>query len=386
MKITAVRATPVNIPYRKPARMSVGTSEYSTRTIVEIETDAGVTGLGDASYSFAAGVIEREFAPALLGLDPRAVSLLRRYCLPDHLDFGTPLLKARLAAWGGIDIALWDVAAQADQVPLYQMLGGALRERAPFVAYSYSTSDAENVPQAMSATAREAIETSASLIFEFKVGVHPLEVDIDTVKAVHEALAGRAQVAIDANMALEADEARALLREVGPLLENFEEPVASLRDMNQLAEEFDVHVSAHCSDVDTMRAYPRVDAVPTLDACGGISGVRRLAEQLGVADRRVWVRSHAESGIGWAAIVHLGMSLRQLARPAQSLMALCREDLILGERWDVCNGGVRAPSVPGLGVTLDRAALGACHELYREHGEIQAFAPALRRSQAASGQ
>src|ERR1700722_1007827 len=109
MKITAIHATPVNIPYRNPARMSAGTMEHSTRTIIEVQTDAGLTGLGDASYAFAAAVIEREFAPALVGLDPLAGTLLKRHCLPDHLDFGTPLLKARLAAWGGVAIARWDL-------------------------------------------------------------------------------------------------------------------------------------------------------------------------------------------------------------------------------------------------------------------------------------
>jgi glucarate dehydratase len=125
-----------------------------------------------------------------------------------------------------------------------------------------------------------------------------------------------------------------------------------------------------------------VDSVPTLDACGGITGVRRLAQRLGVAGRRVWVRSHAESGIGWAAIVHLGMATPELHRPAQSLMDLSVEDLILGDRWDVRGGGVRAPAQPGLGVALDRTALEACRELYREFGEVQAFAPPLKRAAA----
>ena len=76
-------------------------------------------------YAFAAGVIEREFAPGLVGLDPLRAPSLRRYCLPDHFDFGTPLLKARLAAWGGIDIALWDLIGKAAGVPVYELLGGA---------------------------------------------------------------------------------------------------------------------------------------------------------------------------------------------------------------------------------------------------------------------
>jgi glucarate dehydratase len=379
MRITSVRATPVNIPYLNPARMSVGTSEYSTRTIIEVRTDAGLTGLGDASYAYAAAVIEREFGPALEGLDPFTSPELKRYCLPDHLDFGTPLLKARLAAWGGIDIALWDLKAQAAGRPLYELLGGAIRERAPFVSYSYSPPNADRVPQVMVNIARQAIELSGSGIFEFKVGVHSLEADIETIMAVYETLVGKAQVAVDANMAFSYDGARALLREVGPLLENFEEPVPSLKQMQELASEFNVRTSAHCTDFDTIIAYPRVDVVPTLDACGGITGVRSLAQTLGAIGRRMWMRSHAESGIGWAAIVHLGMSMPELERSAQSLMDLCAEDLILGDRWDVRLGGVRAPPAVGLGVTLDRAAFEACHALYLEHGEVQAFAPALQR-------
>ncbi len=380
MRITAVRATPVNIPYLNPARMSVGTSEYSTRTIIEVRTDTGLTGLGDASYAFAAAVIEREFAPALEGLDPLIGPALKLYCLPDHLDFGTPLLKARLAAWGGIDIALWDLKAQAAGVPLYELLGGAVRERAPFVSYSYSPPDADGAPQVMANIARRAVESDGSDIFEFKVGVHSLETDIDTIIAVYETLAGAAQVAVDANMAFSYDGAGALLRETGSLLENFEEPVPSLKQMQELASEFNVRTSAHCTDLDVMMVYPLVDAVPTLDACGGITGVRRLAQTLGATGRRVWMRSHAESGVGWAAIVHLGMSMPELERPAQSLMNLCAEDLILGDRWNVRSGGVRAPPAAGLGVRLDRAALEACHALYLKHGEVQAFAPALRRT------
>lgn len=166
---------------------------------------------------------------------------------------------------------------------------------------------------------------------------------------------------------------------MAPLLENAEEPVASLAQMQQLASEFNVNVSAHCADLDTVLAYPRVGVVPTLDAAGGISGVRRLAQVLGACGRRVWLRSHAEAGIGWAAITHLGMSTPELNRPAQSLMDLIAEDLVLGERWDVRQGGVRPPEIPGLGVSLDRTALRACHERYLKQGEVMAFPPAVSR-------
>jgi len=380
MKISSIRATAVNIPLRRRAVMSAGVNDHSTRTIIEIETDSGIAGLGEASYAFAAEVIEKEFAPALIGLDPSDAAVLKRHCLPDALDYGTPLLKVRLAAWGGLDLALWDVLGKAAGLPIYKLLGGGVRERAPFTAYAYSPPDATTAPSAMAKIARDAITATGASIFEFKIGVHSTRVDIDTIIAVHEALDGTADIAVDANMGMTYANARFLLREVAPLLENLEEPVASLDQMERLASDFNVNVSSHCTDVGTLLRYPRIDVVPTLDACGGITGARRLAQVVGGLGRRVWLRSHAEAGIGWAAITHLGMSTLELVRPAQSLIDLIADDLIVGDPWLVRDGGVRAPDTPGLGVSLDRKALEECHTRFRKLGEIPAFPAALHHS------
>ena len=356
MRITAIRATPVNIPYRSPARMSAGTSEHSTRTIIEIDTDAGLTGLGDATYAFAAGVIEREFAPASGDSDPPPTRPQGRLGRIDRTCSSRPGRRCT-NSWA-------ERGASAHPSCLCLLLPPA----------------AGRPPERMAGIARKAIELTGADIFEFKIGVHDLEKDIGTIVAVHAALPGRAQIAVDANMALSSDDARKLLCEVAPLLENFEEPVASLREMDELAAQFGVPTSAHCTDLDTMLAYPHVDMVPTLDACGGISGVRELAQILGATGTpRVGAVARRERH-------RLGGDRAprderpQLHRPAQSLMDLCAEDLVLGERWDVRQGGVRAPFAPGLGVSLDRAALRACHSLYLEHGEVQAFPPALRRA------
>jgi glucarate dehydratase len=373
MKITAIHATAVNIPYRSAALMSAGSVDHSTRTIIEVETDCGIVGLGDASYAYASEVIKREFAPMLLGLDPLDIAALKRCCLPDALDHGTPLLKARLAAWGGLDIAFWDILGKAAGLPVYQLLGGAIRAQAPFAAYAYTVADAADAPAAMAAIAREAIDRSGSSIFEFKVGVHSTRVDIETVVAVHQAVNGRAQIAVDANLGMTYSNARTFLREVSPLLENIEEPVDSFEQLERLGLDFNVGVSSHCADIPTALRYPRLDVVPTLDASGGITGVRRLAQTLGSLGRRVWLRSHAETGIGWAAAVHLGMSTLELLRPAQSLHDLIAEDLIVGEPWFVRNGGVKAARTPGLGVSLDREALKECHGRFQRMGEVAAF-------------
>jgi glucarate dehydratase len=375
-QIKRITATPVNLAYRNIPVMTCGAIATSTRTIIEIETSNGLIGLGEASYAPAAAIIEREFAAAILGLDATDHALIKRHCLPRHLDFGTPGLKLRLAAWGGLEIALWDLLGKIAGLPVYRLLGGACRARAPFVAYAYASPRKEDAIEKMIDRALRSIDESGASIFEFKVGVHPVDVEIDMVKAVHAAMGGRARIAVDANMGWTVGQASQFLAATSPLLDNIEEPVADLAEMERIAKRFDVKVSTHCSDLDVMRQYPGIQGiVPTLDVCGGIAACRRQADVYGALGRDVWLRSHAESGIGWAAMVHLGISVPNLHRPAQALIDLMADDLVLGETWNVREGGVRPPERPGLGVDLDRDAVRRCHEAYLAEGEVQAFSP-----------
>jgi glucarate dehydratase len=383
LTIDRIQAIPVNVPYCRIPLMAGGVSGYSTRTIIIIETSSGICGLGEASYAFPADIITREFAPALIGLDALDHAGLRRHCLPVHLDFGTPSLKTRLAAWGGLEIALWDILSKHAGLPLYKMLGGACRRQAPFGAYAYAEEDPVAAPVSMARRAQEAIACTGASLFEFKIGVHPVEVEIETVRAVHDVLADRAAIAVDANMGMTLEAAHRFLAAAAPCLENIEEPVASLPHMEQLSRQYGVNVSTHCSDPDIVIHYPGIAGiVPTLDVAGGIASVRRLSELLNVLGRRIWLRSHAETGIGWAAMVHLGISLPSLERPGQSLIDLLEDDLILGDRWSVQNGGVMPPELPGLGVELDEEALRHYHEIHLQVGEVPAFPPAARRLSA----
>ena len=352
-------------PIEPPALMSAGRNDSSTRTIIEVETDAGLTGLGEASYGHAAHIIERDFAPALSGLDPCVgAAALKRYCLPDHFGFRDTFAQGAAGGLGWSRHRTVGSYRRGRRVCRSTNCSVARFENAPNSWHTLTARPRRaRAPTQMAAIAIAAVASTGARIFEFKLGVHPR-------RGRHRDGAGRSRrrsrvrrrLAIDANMGWSYGRcARRILSEVAPLLENAEEPVASLAQMQQLASEFNVNVSAHCADLDTVLAYPRVGVVPTLDAAGGISGVRRLAQVLGACGRRVWLRSHAEAGIGWAAITHLGMSTPELNRPAQSLMDLIAEDLVLGERWDVRQGGVRPPEIPGLGVSLDRTALRACH-------------------------
>jgi glucarate dehydratase len=127
-----------------------------------------------------------------------------------------------------------------------------------------------------------------------------------------------------------------------------------------------------------MRHYPGIQGiVPTLDVLGGIGALNELLIAARQSGKQVWLRSHAEVGVGWAAMVHVGMAFDELRRPAQCLIDLMENDLIEGPVWYVRDGSVRPPELPGLGVTLDREAVARYHDEYKRLGEVNMFPAAL---------
>jgi len=379
MKITAVRATPVSIPATRTCTWSFGRSFGHTRTIVEVMTDDGRVGLGEASLARVAAMINDEFAPRLVGIDPYEISVARHACLREHHDFGYLADSTSKMAFSAIEIALWDLIGKDSKLPLYKVLGGAVRERAPFVAYAYTVALEEGhaeaeVPSLMAEIAAKSIAATGATLFEFKVGRHSVACDIATVKAIRDAVGPRIGLAVDANMAFGMERARAFLAGTADILGGVEEPVAALAEMALLRREFAVPVSTHCTDIEKLRAYPEIDdIVGDINVDGGISGVMRLAAAIRSYDRRFWLRSNGETGIGWAAMCHLGIACAALDRPGQALIDWIEDDLITGDRWLVREGGVRPPDKPGLGVELDQDAFRHYAERYRTHGAFTRY-------------
>jgi len=81
MRISAVRATPVNIPFHAPYRFSLGSTASVTKTIVEVATDEGVTGIGECADGDRSTDIMR-LGERLVGLDPLDLNECERRCVP----------------------------------------------------------------------------------------------------------------------------------------------------------------------------------------------------------------------------------------------------------------------------------------------------------------
>ena len=365
MKITAIRATPVRVPVTRIAAYAKRTMDHMAATVVEVETDAGITGIGESRGDWNAAIINDKFAPLLVGMavdDRRAMTDL---CLAkEPFDYGYPEFVCERNAFAGIEIALWDILGKETGRPLYSLLGGACRERAPFVAYAYAVDPREGkseaeVARAMADIAAENVAKAGATMFEFKVGLHSPSCEIGVVRAVRDAIGPDLDIAVDANMGFSVEQARQFLAGVADVrLANFEEPVASLAHTSRLRREFGVPVSTHCIDLDAIAAHPAIDSVvsdPSL--LGGVANTVAFMDKVTALGKRFWLRARWELGIGWAVMCHLGLACPELDRPAQALIDWIEDDLVLGDAWLVTDGGVRPPDKPGLGIELDRAAL-----------------------------
>ena len=368
MKINSVWAIPVAIPIKDVGYFTRARRTAAMRTIVKIECDNGVIGVGETRGTRAAEIIRTQVVDVLKGQNVTDAASLRALFLPDRADYGYPDQLVDQSAYAALDMAILDCIGKDSGLPLYALLGGKCRAGAGFVAYEYTVDPSEgikpsDVPDRMAEKMAAALASTGSNFVEFKVGVYPVATDIDTIAAVRDRLGPHISIGVDANMAWDFDTADKFMAATRDYkLSNMEEPVSNLADMNRLAERHGANVSSHATSPETLWHYPAIDAaVGEPHAEGSLMGCRDLSERLAAIGKRYWFRSVWEAGISWAAMCHMGVAFPSLTRPMQSLFNHLVDDLIEETDFAMTNGFVEVPERPGLGVTLDMAAV----EMYR---------------------
>jgi D-galactarolactone cycloisomerase len=290
MRITGVKTHLVHCPIPEEHRVRSGAGYKLARqaAFVEVTTDEGIAGYGPCSFGSAsldlqsvAGLIENTYAPALVGEDPHRVDHLWDkiyYGAITRVHGGRSVGVAMLSA---IDIALWDIKGKALGVPVYELLGGAVRDPQPlYVSSVYWSSPADAAAQA------RAFLDEGFKAFKVKVGFD-LANDIDSLHAIRDEVGYEVDMLVDANQCY----TRHLALQVGRELERlkvllFEEPlpVDDVEGHAFLAGKLDVRIATG------ENMYTRWDFMPFLsrgavhvvqaDAsrCGGIGEARKIAD------------------------------------------------------------------------------------------------------------
>lgn len=381
MKITAIRATPVNIPLEAPYHWSYGSLAGFSKTIVEVETSEGIVGLGEGPSHANAATIASAFAPRLIGRDPIDIAGAELACLPSWrpATVGSTMDFASIRAFGAIEMALWDIRGKAWGQPLYQLLGGAVRREIAFTDY-FGFRDAsgrvggEATPEAVVDYCLRLNTGHGTTMFEGKVSTADPTPSIRMLRLLREKLPGGVMLRIDSNMAYSLTTARDIANRIADLnIRNWEDPVATFEEMAALRQHTAISFSAHNIDLRRAHALGAPDAICTdVNVHGGIGRTQRFiaaCEALGID---FWCYS-GDSGIASAAYLHLAAATSWIREPSQSLFRMQPVDVIEEGPFRPRNNVVTVPEGPGLGVTLSGTGLAHCHKLFVDNGPYDKF-------------
>jgi D-galactarolactone cycloisomerase len=376
VKITRVRAHCLSSVLETPFAFSQGWVRSRGACLVEVQTDEGVTGWGEALCQglqppqIAASAIEHALAPLLVGEDPMQIEPLWQRMYMRTRDYG--MKGAVLAAISGADIALWDLAGKALGQPVWRLLGGAHRERVQIYATGfYRVKGQGEAPRLADEARQRAADGFRYLKIKLGFGVAD---DLEVMQAVSRAIEGKGlRLMIDTNHAYGVADAVRLGRALAPLdLRWYEEPVAAedLAGYRELRGKLEVPIAGGENEFAAwgFRSLFEARAVdiaqPDVCASGGFTACRHISA-LALA-HGVQVNPHVwGSSVGQVASLHLIAAL-PLANP--SLFAdepifeydcsshPFRESLI-DKPLRHHKGWLALPDAPGLGLEVDREAL-----------------------------
>lgn len=379
LPIADLRATTVTVPLEAPLRHSNGAHwGRFVRTIVELETADGLVGLGElGGGGEAAEAALAGLKSYVVGHDAFDLEALRfKICNPT-----ASLYNNRTQLHAAIEFACLDIIGQALGVPVYDLLGGALREEVPFASYLFfryadpatGTGEVRTVEQLV-AHARALRTAHGFRTHKLKGGVFPPDYELECYRALAQAFPGDG-LRYDPNAVLSVEEGIRFGRAIEDLRNDYlEDPTWGLGGMRRLRERVRVPLATNTMVINFEELAanvlrPAVDVV-LLDTTfwGGIRACVKAAAvcetfQLGVA-----VHSSGELGIQLATMLHLGAAIPNLTFAADAHYPHLTDDVIEGGRLAFRNGCIAVPATPGLGVRLDRDKVGRYAELYRRLG------------------
>ena len=348
---------------------------------VEVHTDEGVTGLGECTLYTANHILSQGIEavkPLVVGLDPANIEEIWQRIFRGHLRIGgRGIISAVVSA---IDIALWDIKGKVLGVPIYQLLGGPVRDHVPLYTHVHDNRQgittiegvAEEASQAK-ADGYQAIKTDPFKSARLEHGpfqgasiterLTPAMINdsVEWVSAVRDAVGPEHELMVDAHARFDVASAIRAARALEHLdLTWFEEPVPpeSYVALREVRENTDIPISVGES------LFTRYDFVPVLEQrladyvmpdvawTGGISELRRIASLA----ESYYVPFSPHDALGPVAIMaafHVCMTTPNLYR--QECLHTWFDDFgkVVTPMFEYHDGAIWPSDRPGLGIELD---------------------------------
>ncbi|MCB9030186.1 MAG: mandelate racemase/muconate lactonizing enzyme family protein [Deltaproteobacteria bacterium] len=356
MKITKVNVHMLQKTLETSMCISRGGFKVRNHAIIEIETDQGITGLGEGigNAAYIQGIIEAKMGELSIGLDPRNIEDVRRALLDNQVYFER--MGSAICAASAIEMACWDIKAKALNVPLYELLGGLSRDK--IEAYASNIYWEEDI-SAMTQCAEDILSKGIKSV-KAHIGFKDAKTDLKRVAALRETIGPDINLMIDLNAGYTFTEALKACELWGKYnLFWLEEPLSPYKSsrLPELKSHTDIPIALGENE---FRTYGFKDlfeagavdvAMPDIGRVGGIWEAKlvcEMAESFGVQ-----VSPHNySSGVLLAATLHL-----MAATPYSNLLEYDASDNSIyheffPEPLAFVDGKLPVPQRPGLGVEL----------------------------------
>ncbi len=350
---------------------SQGIAKQRQTALCLITTDDGVQGVGEAYYyggpsKIVASLMSEIYGPVLIGRDPMDTSVIWDVLYNQTRDQGTKGLP--ICALSAIDIALWDIKGKILGLPVYKILGGAYRNKAR--VYATGLFEPQSAADKKKMLIEEALgyKKEGFSAIKLKIG-YGIDLDLEYVKAIREAIGYDLILMVDANRAYTASDSIRLAREMERYqVYWFEEPLPpeDFDGLLEVKQKSNVLIAAGkneftCYGFRDLILRRAADIIlPNLCSAGGFTEMMKILT-LAVAwniQLMPYVRS---TNVGLAASLQFFAAIPNFPSrryPAEPFFEYDRSphplrDGVTQEKFVMKNGCLEIPQNPGLGVTLD---------------------------------
>lgn len=360
MKIVSAEAIPIRIPLKHPFTIALGTLTHSNHVLVRMEDDHGRIGWGECTtFHSVYGYDQRSLyhvlttylIPAVTGCDPRDMGLLHA-----RMDMAIPF---NLMAKCGIDLAAYDLAGRADNLPVSRLAGTRRTDRVAVTAAVGIGSPQESAAMA------EALVARGFSTIKIKIGTDP-DADLNRVRAVRSAVGNNICLRVDANQGYDRSTALATLEKMASsVLEWIEQPLPDwdFEGHAMLAKHLETPIALDES-VYTVHDVARVAALRAADVinikvpkCGGIYPSRRIAELCKKLGLGCFLGGCLETTLGTSAQAHFYASTPNVVSAAEMEGPWCYVDDVVDTFLEINDGMVTVPEGPGLGIEINEEKL-----------------------------
>lgn len=392
--ITGVRVTPVAFA-DPPLLNTVGVHQpYALRAIIQIDTDAGVLGLGE-TYADVVHLQRLEAAAgAITGLDIFALNAIRATIEQrlggDSTGDGSGLAGMITSAsvvdrvFSPFEVACLDAQGHLTGRPVSDLLGGAVRDTVPFSAYLFykwaahpgaepDSWGAALDPAGIVAQAHQMVTEYGFTAIKLKGGVFEPEAEIAAIEALRAAFPQH-PLRLDPNAAWTPQTSVKVASALAGVLEYLEDPTPDIAGMAEVAAQVPMPLATNMCVVAFDHLAPAVasDAVKVVLSdhhyWGGLQRSRLLAGICDTFGLGLSMHSNSHLGISLAAMVQLAAATPNLTYACDTHWPWKTEDIVKPGVLTISDGAVTVPKTPGLGVEIDQDALAALHEQYLRCG------------------